>query len=140
MRVAKGENNAMRKRGDTVVIMLGEFFRRNGYVRRQDAERHEREGAQKYKKGDEIRLVANSEQELLLIRNLLRKMGFNIGQPFSRDTKFRQPVYGREQVARFLEMIGENPSAAVASTGPSNPAPKDGKRRRRPTTKNLAKR
>ncbi|MCI0405756.1 MAG: hypothetical protein L0209_06755 [candidate division Zixibacteria bacterium] len=83
------------------------FFRRNGYVRRQNAKRLTVEGYMAYKKGDEVRLAANSMAELKTIRRLLRQAGFKPGKPFAKARQWRQPVYGREAVARFLALVGK---------------------------------
>lgn len=85
---------------------LTKFFRRNGYVRRQNPDRIAAEGWGKYKKGDEVRLAAGSTQELAQIRRLLKIAGFKPGRPFAKSSQqYRQPIYGRDAVARFLEMI-----------------------------------
>jgi len=86
---------------------LRELFRRNGYVRRQNLVRVVNEGWGRYRKGEEVRLVANSAQELRLVRQLLRQAGFTPGRPFAKGQQYRQPVYGRQVVARFLDLIGE---------------------------------
>jgi hypothetical protein len=82
---------------------LAAYFERNGYVRRVNAAR--RIEGQRYKKGDEVRLVAHSVVELAHIRLLLRRAGFEPGRPFGKGNQFRQPVYGRAEVARLLELI-----------------------------------
>jgi hypothetical protein len=87
------------------VSRLAVYFHRNGYVRTQDAVRVADDGFAKYKKGDEVRVVADSERELREIRRLLRAAGFRPGRPFAKGLQFRQPIYGREAVARFLEMM-----------------------------------
>ena len=74
-------------------------------MRRQDPQRIEKDGWEQYKKGDEVRLVADSEQELKLIRRLLREAGFKPGRPFAKGLQYRQPIYGRQAVARFLELV-----------------------------------
>jgi hypothetical protein len=84
---------------------LREFFQRNGYVRRQNADRVE-PGGREYKKGDEVRLVASSRVELAEIRRLLHGAGFKIGRPFAKAKQFRQPLYGRDQVVRFVALMG----------------------------------
>ncbi|RMG16897.1 MAG: hypothetical protein D6731_05110 [Planctomycetota bacterium] len=91
---------------DPVAERLAAFFHRNGYVRWQRRERAEEEGWGRYKKGDELRLVANTASELREIRELLEEAGFRPGRPFQKGSQFRVPVYGRDQVARFLELIG----------------------------------
>lgn len=84
---------------------LAAYFQRNGYVRTQDVERVAEDGWSKYKKGDEVRLVAESEEELQDIQRLLREAGFEPGRPFAKGRQLRLPIYGRAEVARFLEMI-----------------------------------
>ena len=89
-----------------VVAELARLFHRNGYVRWLNPDRRAAEGAF-YKKGDEVRLVANSAGELRTIRRLLRAAGFTPGRSFRKARQWRQPVYGRAVVARFLTLIGE---------------------------------
>lgn len=84
---------------------LKDFFWRNGYVRWQDPSRV-KEGTQSYKKGDEVRLVANSQRELREIRRLLKAKGFKPGRAWKQGSQYRQPIYGREEVERFLDMVG----------------------------------
>lgn len=90
------------------------FYQRNGYIRRVDPVRQLRDG-QLYKKGAEVRLVADSDRELHRIRRLLRLAGFSPGKPFRKGKQWRQPLYGVEAVARFLAMIGERKSARKRS-------------------------
>jgi len=90
-----------------VVKQLRESFRRNGYVRRQNPVRVEEEGSRRYRKGDELRLTASSAEELRLVRRLLRQAGFRPGRAFVKGQQYRQPVYGRQEVARFLDLISE---------------------------------
>ena len=90
-----------------VVKHLREIFGRNGYVRRQNPVRVAEEGSQRYRKGEELRLTASSAEELRLIRRLLRQAGFRPGRAFVKGQQYRQPVYGRQEVARFLDLIAE---------------------------------
>lgn len=83
---------------------LRELFRRNGYVRLQDP-KLAKAGSQVYKKGDEVRMVAGSRAELAETRSLLKGAGFKIGKPFPKGNQLRQPIYGREQVARLLALM-----------------------------------
>jgi hypothetical protein len=94
---------------------LGTFYERNGFVRRQNPDRIEAEGWGKYKKGLEVRLTANSEAELEHIRRLLRAAGFKPGRAYRHGGRqLRQPLYGRRQVERFLELIGQSQVAEHA--------------------------
>jgi len=84
---------------------LAQWFRSSGYVRRQNRRRLAEDGYAGYKKGDEVRLVANSLPELQVIRRLLRQAGFKPGRPFAHANQWRQPLYGRDNVARFLALV-----------------------------------
>lgn len=89
-------------------LQLVEFFERNGHVRLQNADRFNGEGSQSYKKGDEVRLTANSAAELEQIQELLRILDFTPGRPFTQGKgQFRLPIYGRGQTARFLALVEE---------------------------------
>lgn len=105
-RKASGARAARAHAASDVKSRLRFFYRRNGYTRWQHADRVEHEGSQVYKKGDEVRLVANDADELALIRDLLVEAGFRPGRPFTRSRQYRQPLYGRESVARFLALVG----------------------------------
>ena len=87
-----------------VIGQLARFFQRNGYVRWQRRKRARKEGWHVYKKGHEVRLVADSKAELALIRRLLRQAGFKPGWPFVKGRQFRQPLYGKGEVLRFLKL------------------------------------
>jgi hypothetical protein len=89
-----------------VVRQLAASFRRNGYMRLPNAERRVDE-PHEYKKGYEIRLVADSLVELRTIRRLLRAAGFKPPAAFAKARQWRQPIYGREAVGRFLDLIGK---------------------------------
>ncbi|NOT98302.1 MAG: hypothetical protein HOO97_04315 [Sideroxydans sp.] len=97
----------------SVAKQLAEFFHRNGYVRQVNLERRAEVTAQVYKKGDEVRLVASSPDELEVIQQLLLGAGFKFGKPFQKDQQLRQPIYGRAEVARFLSMVEKSDKASV---------------------------
>jgi hypothetical protein len=116
-----------------VTQRLAWFFERNGYVRRVNMSRRKSEGSQAYKKGDEVRLTADSRKELAEIRRLLKRAGFQLARPFRKSLQYRQPVYGRPEVARFLELISRTsvaaPSARRRPTVPRRLTPPTGRRR-----------
>ena len=89
------------------VKRLSAYFHRNGYVRRVNAVRRVSEG-RLYKKGAEVRLVADSVAELREIRRLLKETGFKRARPFAKGRQWRQPVYGVAEVARFLALVGKS--------------------------------
>ena len=90
------------------IAKLAAYYRRNGYIRKINPVRRRAEGDD-YKKGDEVRLVAESYQELLLIRRLLKRVDFRPGRPFRKANQWRLPLYGVRTVKRFLSLIGEKP-------------------------------
>lgn len=105
-----------------VVDQLARFYARNGYTRRQNKERFAKEGSLHYRKGDEVRLVAESRAELKQIRSLLQQAGFKVGRPFEKGTKYCQPVYGKEAVARFLELVTKPRKTATRHSTQTNGA------------------
>ncbi len=88
-----------------VVERLAALFHRNGYVRWPNPDR-QASTPRTYKKGYEVRLVAESLAELREIRRLLRAAGFKPGRPFAKARQWRQPLYGRLEVGRFLKLAG----------------------------------
>lgn len=92
-----------------VAAELAKRFRLNGYVRRPDPKLRA-EAPDTYKKGYEVRLVADSQVELREVRRLLRAAGFEPGRPFAKANQWRQPLYGRQAVTRFLQLVGQEPS------------------------------
>jgi hypothetical protein len=104
-----------------VVESLAEHFRRDGYIRWQNSRRASREGRD-YHKGDELRLAARSQSELRRIRRLLREAGFKPGRPFVKGRQFRQPLYGRQSVVRFLRLLAVIQSAQPAEKAPPHRA------------------
>ena len=93
-----------------VVEQLTMLFARNGYIRRPNLKRRAAT-PRVYKKGYEVRLVADSVADLRAIRRLLRAAGFNPGRPFAKARQWRQPLYGRQAVTRFLDLVGCKPDA-----------------------------
>jgi hypothetical protein len=88
------------------IAELSTRFQHSGHVRQQDIERLKEFGYMRYKKGDEVRLAARTEQELVRIQELLRCLDISFGKPFAKGRGFCQPIYGREQVKHFLSLIG----------------------------------
>ena len=84
---------------------LAALFDRHGYVRRLNPKRRAKDGPT-YKKGDEIRLVARTLDDVVRIARWVRRAGFEPGRPFAKAQQFVLPIYGLEEVARFLKFIG----------------------------------
>ncbi len=85
---------------------LAYFFYRNGCLRLPNATRR-KEGSQKYKKGYELRLVAQTKNELKQIRRLLQQMGFKLGKPYQKGRQTVQPVYGKQAVEQFCNLLAQ---------------------------------
>ena len=79
------------------------YFNRNGYFRSPNLKRRKIVGANKYKKGWEVRLVAKTKDELYLISELLDEVGLKKGKPFKKGNLTVQPVYGKQAVEWFHE-------------------------------------
>ena len=85
-------------------IKLIKYYRRNGYIRIPDDNLRKLKG-HNYKKGYEVRLVANDEKELFEINSLLHKSGFKVGKPFQKGSQFVLPIYGKEAVEKFQNSL-----------------------------------
>ncbi len=89
---------------ENAVAALAASFAQNGCYRGPNEKRRERDG-QAYKKGYEIRLTAASAAELRQLRRLLQAVGLSPGKPYRKARRFILPVYGRDAVERFSDMI-----------------------------------
>lgn len=81
-------------------VALKQFFQQRGYVRIADEER--RAKSAEYKKGWEVRLVAKTESELMVIRDWLKQVDFKPGKPFRKSRRLVQPIYGKKALKWFL--------------------------------------
>lgn len=84
---------------------LARLFQESGYMRRRSAELAEEMGPYGYKKGDEVRLVVNSQAELRKVRALLKSVGLEGGKPFQKHARWVQPLYGAAAVQFFLKHL-----------------------------------
>ena len=89
---------------DRSVRLLVELFERNGCVRTPDFKKRKRL-RERYKKGYEIRFIANTKSELRLVRRLLRRLHLKPGRPHVKRTQFVQPVYGKATVQRLVTFL-----------------------------------
>lgn len=86
--------------------LLKQIFDRNGYYRIPDEDlRQEKKAA--YKKGYEIRFVAQNYKEYLEIRKLLKALGFLPGKAFLKGAQRVIPVYGKDNYFAFRELMKE---------------------------------
>ena len=82
-----------------------EYFHAGACVRRPNEDRFE-EGAGSYKKGWEIRFSLRSRAECAVLKRVLTAAGLRPGRPYQKHGKtWITPMYGREQVARFLGWV-----------------------------------
>ncbi len=89
---------------NSAAAQLVEFYSRNGYMRVPDETRRKKE-SRTYKMGYEIRLVAQTKRELVLIRRLLRSAGLKPGKPYGKSNQWCQPIYGKQAMERFKQWI-----------------------------------
>lgn len=95
-----------KKVNKTVVKKLGWYFLRNGYLRLPNEKLRKERGGD-YRKGYEIRFVANNKNELKEIRSLLKEANFKPGKHFEKFNQFVLPVYGKESFFRFKSLLAE---------------------------------
>jgi hypothetical protein len=110
-------NKAAKKKttSDSAEVQLAQIFHRNGCMRLPDETRQLKEGHTKYKKGYEIRLVAETKTELNQIRRLLKQLGFTPGSPYEKGYQIVQPIYGKEAAVKFGEILLSHEEADYAS-------------------------
>ena len=92
------------KRAEKKLVKL---FLRNGCMRYPNEERQKSDGVQKYKKGYEVRWTAVDRTELTEIKGFLEKAGFVAGNDYPKRKHFIQPVYGKDAVFRFQELLAQ---------------------------------
>jgi hypothetical protein len=85
------------------VRLIRKYARRNAFVRYPNPER--RKEGQTYKKGYEIRLPLSSEDELRSVQKALADLGFSVGKPYKKHIQMVLPIYGRDQVYRFIRLF-----------------------------------
>jgi hypothetical protein len=88
-----------------VINELATLFRRNGYVRPPLKKRKKDDSPGVFRRGFEFRLTASTKEELRHIRQLLKQAHFKPASAFIKSNQYRQPVYGRESLERFLRLI-----------------------------------
>ena len=100
---------------------LAQLYTRNGCLR---APNPMRLNDPSYKKGYEIRLVADDKIELRHIRSALEQAGFELAKAYAKNEfQWVQPIYGREQVEQFFEVCQlEMPDALTATPTSPNAA------------------
>ena len=94
-----------------VVARLAAFYDRNGYVRRRTIATVSHAGRRTQRCADELRLTAESIEDMRVIRRLLEQAGFKPGREFAKKRQFRILVYGRRAVDRFLALVGRTENA-----------------------------
>jgi len=95
----------MNEKNKSLKAQLRYYFCCNGCFRAPNIARRKREGCRNYKKGYEIRFVADNKEELQKIRSLLRKAGFKTGKPYSKRSQIVQPIYGKNFYEEFRKFI-----------------------------------
>jgi hypothetical protein len=92
------------RRRHAAIEALRRFWSR-AYARVPNEDRFA-EGSAAYKKGWEIRFVADSPAECDEISRLLGAAGFVPGRRFAKGSGWIVPVYGREPTERLRALLG----------------------------------
>lgn len=88
-------------RKQTARALVIRSFRANGYVRMPNLKKRSKAGSQVYKKGYEVRLVADDRAQVKQLQAALRVLGIQPGRVFPKHSKIIVPIYGREAVEYF---------------------------------------
>ncbi len=87
-----------------VIDELRVRFQQHGCFRAPDLQRRKND-SRGYKKGYEVRLVAQDRKDLARLRRLLKAAGFKAGKAYPKHSQLIQPVYGRDALLRFRSLI-----------------------------------
>ncbi|MBK8149620.1 MAG: hypothetical protein IPK58_15800 [Acidobacteria bacterium] len=77
--------------------------------------------------GYEIRLVANSQLELVQLQWTIRAAGLKPGNPYTKANRWVVPIYGRDTMERFVAWIEKRhgvPNATPPKGGTPNGRPR----------------
>jgi hypothetical protein len=85
---------------------LREFYKRSGWVQARPDPKLRAKRKANYKRGYEVRVAVASKQELAEVQRLLNQSGLKPGKPFKKVNRIVLPIYGKESVERFLELVG----------------------------------
>ena len=88
----------------TVIRCLAGWFYEHGWTQTPPDPKLRKNLKGIYKRGYEIRLSA-SPAELAQLKSLLVRAGFEPGKHFPKGRRLVVPLYGKEQVQRFLRTI-----------------------------------
>ena len=84
--------------------LLAESWHRNGYARTPNEARRRNDGSKAYKKGWEVRLMANDAKEARRLRRALSDIGFASGRTFAKGQFLVLPVYGKAAYDYFQNL------------------------------------
>jgi hypothetical protein len=90
----ENQQNEMTKRA--AFKFVKELFLRNGYLRKRDELKLKIFGAQKYKKGFEVRLYPKEPQEISQLQAAISALDLKVAKTFIKAKRVVQPIYGRE--------------------------------------------
>lgn len=74
------------------------------YFRVPDMNRRKKEKAG-YKKGYEVRIPVTTYSELRELRKVLSLLGFSPAKPYKKNLQYVQPLYGKEQMNKFIKIF-----------------------------------
>lgn len=84
--------------------LLFDAYQANGHVR-YPLETRAGEANQSYRKGWEARIGVADNKTATRIVQALKRCGYAPGKPYKHGAKVRVPLYGFEQVSRFVELV-----------------------------------
>jgi len=88
----------------SAIRRLARWFDEHGWAQTPPDPALRKDFQETYKRGYEIRLSA-SPDELAQLHRLLARAGYTPGKHFPKRRRLVVPLYGKEQVHRFLERI-----------------------------------
>lgn len=85
--------------------VIVDAFQQGGCARIRDLAKRELHTSLKYKKGYEIRLPVSTTEEKLTLLEALELLGFRAGKPYPKHRQFIIPIYGKQQVEKFADLL-----------------------------------
>ncbi len=81
-------------------------YARSGWIQSPPDPKMRRKKKAKYRRGYEARLSVPPADLARVLRSL-KALGFSPGSHYEKANCIRIPIYGKEQVARFVELVGK---------------------------------
>lgn len=79
-------------------LFLKKFYTKKGY-------RKIKKGSKTSHPGDEIRFSVSGKEENFSLKQALKSLGFSPGKAFKKHSKIIIPLYGKERVKNFFNLV-----------------------------------